>query len=353
MFKFDSSQVQKFEFPEFRIVEEPSEEEGAPPIKKVEHIRSADAEETRVADFQPLEFTNLSPTHESPVLNSATDDEKIILAENFRVGEFIPEASLLSNAEQYAKSIREGAEIYAERMKIAAEEKYAQAEQVKLDADAIKRAADHDRTRLLKETEMEVEKIRKKAYEDGFRQGQIEGLNQRYVEAEPQIQQLEALFDQLKNLRQVIRFQSEQELVQLAVLTAKNVVMEELTVNPDVLYNILRAALKEIEALGKIRVFLNPEDYDFIEKAQAQLQNYLNEEQTLMIKPSVDVAPGTLLIETDENIINYAFEKQFAAVEDALSRKLAERHSRLNEVDMDAYDFSLSEEHSDADTDLL
>lgn len=332
--KFDSSEVQVFILKEFK---DPSTEN-----EESEDSSSSDelASPKPSSAFQLSYFDRDGSVPENFSEEERSDDEKIKLSQDFKSGEFIQENTLLSNAENYSATIREGAQLYSERLTVEIEEKYAEAEKYRQEAESIKRNADEERRQMIRGAEQQVQSIKDEAYKSGFQQGRTEGINQRYDEAGPQVEQIESICEHLKSLRQIIRFQAEQELLQLAVLISKNVVLEELKVNPEVQYNILRAALKEVETLGKVRVFLHPDDYDFLEKSQVQLENYMNEEQTLILKPSVDVAPGAILIETDENVINFSFEKQFEAIETRLSQQLAERTARMNEVDMDAYDFS-------------
>ena len=45
-------------------------------------------------------------------------------------------------------------------------------------------------------------------------------------------------------------------------------------------------------------------------------------------------------MESDEEVINFHFQKRFEELEAMLSDELAERHARLDEEDMDAYDYS-------------
>ena len=155
---------------------------------------------------------------------------------------------------------------------------------------------------------------------------------------------MNGVIEQLSNLRQVVRFQAEQELVQLAVLIAKQVVVQELMINPEMLQNILVKALREIESKGKIQVFLHPEDYEFMKNTGVNLDQYMGEEQTLVLKVNQEAEPGSIFIETDDDVLNFTFQQQFEQIEEELSQRLAERQVQMHSVDMDAYDFAVPEE---------
>ena len=56
-------------------------------------------------------------------------------------------------------------------------------------------------------------------------------IEKRYTEAAPLVERVEEVLGQLASLRQIVRFQGEQELVQMALLLAKRVVIEEIRSN--------------------------------------------------------------------------------------------------------------------------
>jgi hypothetical protein len=114
--------------------------------------------------------------------------------------------------------------------------------------------------------------------------------------------------------------------------------------NPEMLQNILVKALREIESKGKIQVFLHPEDYEFMQNTGVNLDQYMGEEQTLVLKVNQEAEPGSIFIETDDDVLNFTFQQQFEQIEEELSQRLAERQVQMHSVDMDAYDFAVPEE---------
>ncbi|HIF67943.1 MAG TPA: hypothetical protein EYQ29_01190, partial [Candidatus Lambdaproteobacteria bacterium] len=81
-----------------------------------------------------------------------------------------------------------------------------------------------------------------------------QGTQQRYAETEVLGLQVVEVIEQLRTLRQTVRQQGEEELVRLTQNLTRQVVMEELAVNPKVIENLARSALKEVEEHGKIHL---------------------------------------------------------------------------------------------------
>ena len=193
---------------------------------------------------------------------------------------------------------------------------------------------------MIDEARAEVQGIKDEAFKEGFEKGLQEGIEKRYTEAAPLVERVEEVLGQLASLRQIVRFQGEQELVQMALLLAKRVVIEEIRSQPDLIESLLKAALKEVESKGKIRILLHPEDHEFLVQSGLDLDPYVKEEQSLLIKSDPDASPGSIHMESDEEVINFHFQKRFEELEDLLSIELSERHARLDEADMDQFDYS-------------
>ena len=275
---------------------------------------------------------------------SYSDEEKQELASVFATDNFIRENSLLTDAEAFAKSIREGAQLYKQQLLLKTEKANLEAEQFKQEALTIKQTMEDERQAVLREAHLEADKVKEQGYQEGFDAGLQAGMEKRFQESEYLANQMNGVIEQLSNLRQVVRFQAEQELVQLAVLIAKQVVVQELMINPEMLQNILVKALREIESKGKIQVFLHPEDYEFMKNTGVNLDQYMGEEQTLVLKVNQEAEPGSIFIETDDDVLNFTFQQQFEQIEEELSQRLAERQVQMHSVDMDAYDFAVPEE---------
>lgn len=309
----------------YKDFEEPNYESNVTTdsVSKIKEVTTLDVEEPTVVDKESF------PT-----------EEKVRISEGFKNSEFTAQTGLLTDAENYAQTIREGARLYAEQMHNEAEARFLEADRKFQEAENLRSKTQEDRDRILREARDEATQIKQEAYQDGFENGKKDGALARYEELEPQALQVVDLIEQLKRLRQIVRYQTEQEMVQMALLIAKKVIVQEIEVNADWLKDTVKNTLGVIEHLGKIRVFVNPVDYEMLQAAKAELEKYLDEEQVLVLSTSIDVEAGAVEFETDENVINYSFQKQFEDIEEMLSRKLADRSATLHEVDMEAYDFS-------------
>ena len=302
----------------------------------------------QIESFKPLTFEEeeVSEDFISKESNGfqevKTDAEKIQLSEDFKNSEFFLENSLLTDAEEFAETIREGAKLHKAQLLKQIEEQANDTDRIHQKTVAENQAAEQQRKQLLSETEAKVQQIKDEAYKEGFEAGRMQGMQQRYDEAEPLAQQVNKILEQLDSLRKVVRFQAEEELVKLALQISKNIVAEEIKLNQDVIKNIVQAALHETEVQGKIYLYLHPDDYEFLLKSKTELERYLSEEQNLVIRQNPGMPPGSINVESDEEIISRSIEEQFNLIEDNLNEQIENRQAHLNEVDIDAHDFNLT-----------
>ncbi len=300
----------------------------------------------RISSFEPLTFKEeVSEDFSSKKSNSfqevKTDDEKIQLSEEFKNSKFFLENSLLTNAEEFAETIREGAKLHKAQLLKQIEEKANDTDRIHEETLAENQAAEQNRKKLLSETEKEVQQIKNEGYKEGFEEGCMKGMQQRYEESEPLSQQANKILEQLDIIRKVVRFQAEEELVKLALEISKNIVAAEIKLNQEVVKNIVKTALHETEVQGKIFLYLHPDDYEFLLKSKTELERYISEEQNLVIRQNPEMQPGSINIESDEEIISRSIMEQFKLIEDNLNEKIEIRKTHLNEVNIDEHNFDL------------
>ena len=345
----NDSEFKPFSLTDFTVAEAPPEEPDSPSASRGDG--EAEVEGSKISDrrvsFKSLmfdkegDFAGYASEASAELKDGKSDLEKIRLSKDFKTSEFFLENSLLTNAEDFAETIRDGAKLYKTQLLAKIEEQATDTERIHQKTVAENQEADEERNKLLSATEDKVNEIKNEAFNEGFEAGRLEGMQKRYDEAERLVLQVNSVLEQLNSLRQVVRFQAEVELVELALRIAKNIVAEEIKIPNGVIKNIVQAALHETEVQGKIYVYLHPDDYEFLLKSKADLERYLSDEQTLAIRQNPEMKPGSIYVESDEEIISRSIEDQFNKLEKTLAEQKENRHAHLSEVDIDAHDFSI------------
>ncbi len=135
---------------------------GADDISENTEMNSKSADtgvSDRIDSFKPLTFEeeDVSADFISKGSNGfkeiKTDAEKIQLSEKFKNSEFFLENSLLTNAEEFAETIREGAKLHKAQLLKQIEEQANDTDRIHQKTVAENQAAEKQREKLLSETE--------------------------------------------------------------------------------------------------------------------------------------------------------------------------------------------------------
>jgi len=248
-------------------------------------------------------------------------------ATDFASLKFARENTLLTNAEEYAASIRAEGELYVKQLRAEVDELNRQVQARYEEARLAKEHAERESGELVAQAQAQADSVREQAYQEGLEAGRDEGLRKRYEEAGANLQALEAMLEEISRYRDSVRFNVEKDSVRLAVLLAKKILRQELTVNKKVVLQLLAKTLAELEDKGTFRVWLSPADHEFAVAARPALLKFLGEDQELSLRVKADLAPGNLLIESDHEVIDLTLESQFHHLDSLLGQLLNERET--------------------------
>ena len=98
------------------------------------------------------------------------------------------------------------------------------------------------------------------AEEQGYDQGQAAARQNFLVQLEAMQTTLARTIEEITGLRQRYRREAEQDVVALALAVSRRILHRELTVSPDALIGLVKAALDKIDAREVSRVRVSPKD---------------------------------------------------------------------------------------------
>ncbi len=168
---------------------------------------------------------------------------------------------------------------------------------------------------------LRLEEIEREAYEKGFEAGQKAGFEMGEQKALLLIQRLENIITDIIELRQRELKNLEKQVFQLSLAFAKRIILKEISLNPDILTNIVKEALMRLQRTGQIIIKIHPSLNEIFIKNKASL---------LGISPDIVFeldakSPlfGAEIIGPEEIIMTDA-EEQFRNILDEIGVQLAE-----------------------------
>lgn len=167
--------------------------------------------------------------------------------------------------------------------------------------DILKRVQE-EATQFRKTVLEEAEKIKEKAFDEGFQEG-LTALNKH----------LFALNEELTALREDI----QKKILPLSLKAARKIMGEELRLHPDRIVDIVLTALKPVTQHKKIVIYVNKADLQTLEDSKNKIRKIFEHLESLSLQERSDIEPGGCMIETEAGIINAQLENQWRALESA------------------------------------
>ena len=99
--------------------------------------------------FKPMNYSAGEDYAVLGEVDEKTETEKIDLSENFHTDHFQREDSLLTNAEDYARNIREGAALYKQKLVAENEAALKETERIKQETLALRKSAEEEKLKMI------------------------------------------------------------------------------------------------------------------------------------------------------------------------------------------------------------
>ncbi|MFQ5488397.1 MAG: flagellar assembly protein FliH [Gammaproteobacteria bacterium] len=156
----------------------------------------------------------------------------------------------------------------------------------------------------------QLEKIQQQAYEEGLALGKREGLAQGRALAQEQVQRLEGICNTLGRPLQEMDEQVVNELTELAIAVARQIIRRELKTDPGHVMAAVQKSLAELPvASHNIRLYLNPEDVALVRESLAA-----GKDGNWQLLEDPGIGRGGCRVVTDASRIDATIEKRLAAI---------------------------------------
>jgi len=125
---------------------------------------------------------------------------------------------------------------------------------------------------------------------------------------------LRASSDTIHNLRDKIFRESEDELIDLIMLVARKVIVQEISQDRSILAGVVKNAIAGLSARDEITVRINPDDYLLVSSGRDEIlkKELLNDR--LLLKPDPTITPGCCLIDTVMGTVDASLEGQLEEI---------------------------------------
>ncbi len=186
--------------------------------------------------------------------------------------------------------------------------------------DFLKKAED-----ALKESKEKASLIEQEAYEKGFAQGEIDGLEFGKKEAVKVVENIENLSKGFAQIKTEIIKVHEKEILELIFSITEKIINYKINSDETIVRETVLKALRLAPEKGNIILRVNPEDFDYIEKVKPDFFAKFKELKSIKIVSDSSIGRGGCLLETQygevDARITIQLEKIFQTLEGVFTDK--------------------------------
>lgn len=172
-----------------------------------------------------------------------------------------------------------------------------------------------ERERYIKQISEKTHATEKEAYEKGFTQGEKAGKELGEKKFEAVVKSFTEVWEEVKRLKEKLYQESEQELVELVLTVARNVIQREISTDRTVIVHIIRSALRYVADQEEIKIRLHPSDLQFASDCKKEMVEGMHK---VIFEGDEKIARGNAVIESGRGVIECGIESHLQKLEEAL-----------------------------------
>jgi flagellar assembly protein FliH len=187
------------------------------------------------------------------------------------------------------------------------------AEKGRADSLATARPADGTDTQEAqrRQSEVELEQRCQLAQAHGRKEGEAAAHARAEAKIEELASRLARSIEEITGVRQRLRHEAEQQIVALSLAVARRILHRELTVEPEAVTGLLKAALERLDVRELHRIRVHPDTAPLLERHLEKIG--LPRKVELIADPALE--RGALILESDSGSLDASVETQLAEIE--------------------------------------
>lgn len=199
-------------------------------------------------------------------------------------------------------------------------------EEAEKKADEIVKKARAEAKKLIEETKAYSQSAFEQAETDGFEKGKEEGFESGKGEIASLIADAKNVLNQVLKERELLLRSIEPEVAKLSIRIAEKIIKYHLDTDPDMVVNMIRAALDTVKQREEVVIKVNQEDYYYAKERKDLFSSMIEGLKSFDIIVDSSVERGGCIIETNLGNVDaristqiHTLELAFQKVEDELA----------------------------------
>jgi len=114
----------------------------------------------------------------------------------------------------------------------------------------------------------------------------------------------------LDGLRDKVFRESEEDLLKLAIMIARKIIQQEISLHPQILANIVAATIVDCSEIERINIRLNPTDYTVVAADRHGFLGNLCPDTHVSLSPDETISQGGCIVDTTTGTVDARIETQ-------------------------------------------
>jgi flagellar assembly protein FliH len=181
-------------------------------------------------------------------------------------------------------------------------------------------------TRVESEVLTRLKAIEEKAFAEAYALGMRDGKDKAYTDTSQEIKQaiesIGKIVESVTVIKNQLFVENEAHIVKTIFHVAKALALKEIQSDPKLILNVLKTALENAQSEEEIKLKINPQDNEFIEKVKGEAGNPFERVSKLKVEVTETIARGGCLVETNYGVVDATIDQRIAKLWTVLESKI-------------------------------
>lgn len=163
---------------------------------------------------------------------------------------------------------------------------------------------------------------KQQAREEGLAQGLEKGKQAVTAELESVIQKLRRAYMDIEKYRHQLYLKAEAESVELALAVARKIIGQEISLDRQIVLNVVKGALDKVINHEKVKIRINPQDLDAVQTALFEFLPHVEKLENVHFEADAAITTGGCVVETNFGTVDSRIENQLDQIDSAFAAEL-------------------------------
>ena len=173
---------------------------------------------------------------------------------------------------------------------------------------------------------VKLSEMQDQAQKDGYAKGLEEGKAKAYADfskvLEEKAANFEKILQELSSIRETLALAHEGQIVQLCFKIAKSMAMHEISIQPELILELIKDVVKDFQNEDKLQVFVSTEDQEFVENNLKEIVNKFNVDAKIKVETDAKIQKGGCRLVANMSAVDATIETRMQKAWEVLAAKI-------------------------------